>query len=52
MFGKLLTLCMKYLDGHYHTLLGELLYCTPGALDRYENISFPVDMRLLAKFLS
>lgn len=42
----------QYLDWHWHTMLGELLYCTPGALDRYEAIPFPPDMWLLAKLLS
>ncbi len=42
----------RYLDWNWDVMLGELLYFTPGALDRYEHIPFPADMRLLAKFLS
>lgn len=42
----------RYLDWHWHVVLGELLYFTPGALDRYKDIPFPPDMRLLAKLLS
>ncbi len=52
MLKKFLKFCVKYLDRHSHTLLGELLYCTPGALDRYKDIPFPADMRHLAKLLS
>ena len=42
----------RYLDSHWRIMLGELLYCTPGALDRYKDIPFPEDVRLLAKLLS
>ena len=42
----------RYLDWHWHTVLGELIYCTPGALDRYQHIPFPRDMHLLAKLFS
>lgn len=50
--ARLLRRLERYLDLHFHTVLGELLYCTPGALDRYKNIPFPRDMWLLAKILS
>lgn len=50
--NRLFRILERYLDLHYHTVLGELIYCTPGALDRYKNIPFPADMRLLQKLLS
>lgn len=49
---RFLRMLEQYLDGHLHTVLGELLYCTPGALDRYKEVPFPSDMWLLAKLLS
>lgn len=52
MILKFYKFFVAYLDSHYHTALGELLYCTPGALDRYRDIPFPADIRLLAKLLS
>jgi hypothetical protein len=42
----------RYLDSHWRIMLGELLYCTPGALDHYKDIQFPPEMRLLSKLLS
>lgn len=42
----------RYLECHYDTVLGELIYCTPGALDRYKDIPFPLEMEFLAKLFS
>lgn len=50
--NKLWRIFKRYLDSHWRIMLGELLYCTPGALDPYIHIQFPSEMRLLAKLLS
>ncbi len=50
--NRLLRILERYLNLHFHTVLGELIYCTPGALERYKDIPFPADMRPLEKLLS